>query len=455
MVGERDKRLEDDTRLKTELYLAQKKVGWFEKKLTEKDELILKLKDQAHQSMTTSSNSPRYYEERNTSTSEKGEMQCIIDEMEARTNITDKRMKEMTTHLERLESYFKNQKWIQAPLESQDQSFNKKMESILRETLSRQDQLGQRIQNLEDFLRQQSSEDRITQVVNSSALNSRIEDVFKSRSEITEKRLMQSVRSTIQKQMGLYNQESLQTQNQTFERINLIVESLQRDVQKSAHASSDPMELCELHSQLQSLTILVSKQHELHSSIDSLAAGLKNMHSSIARDRESHNKSLQEIQNAQDLLLKHSRQKSAPPSSISSSPNHQSHQELKTMILEVEQRLLKRMEARASQRSPIEENVEKILGKISSMHHVSAVQPIHRNQPIPDDQISRTLQALNAKVDALIAQPSPNWKIRIDLQDYFRQHPFQSILLFFIMLCFLALFFRILCHKALSRRATV
>jgi len=411
MVGERDKKLRDDEETrKMELYLARQNVLWAENKLNEKDELILKLKDQiAHQSMSKSSNSTRvmpYYEERNSS--EKGEMQCLIDEVEASRNITDKRMKEISSHLARLEDHLQQPKFKQTPSKPADLTSNKKLESILLETLSHQEQLNNRIQRLEDFLRQQSSEERITQVVNSSALNSRIEEAFKSRSESAEKRMMQSVRATIQKQLGLYNQESLQNQNLTFERIKLIVESLHRDVQNfpSSNTSSlDQPELEDLKSQLQSLTILVSKQHELHSTVKSLSQGLKNLQSSIQADREAQTKSLLKLQSEQ-TILSNSIQESS--NSFPSFTSPQSSQELKTMILDVEQRLLQRIDSRLSAAGSSDDlPMQKIFDEIATIRNMSSIQPNSKSDAfLQESQLVELVNSLNSKVDALAQSPS-------------------------------------------------
>merc|ERR1719397_1580702 len=116
----------------------------------------MKLKDQiAHQSMSKSTNSTPYYEER--ASSDKGEIQCLIDELEASRNITDKRMKEISSHLTRLEEHFREPKWKETPKQPADLASHKKLESILLENLSRQEQLNNRIQRLEDFLRQRNS----------------------------------------------------------------------------------------------------------------------------------------------------------------------------------------------------------------------------------------------------------------------------------------------------------
>lgn len=466
MVGERDKKLRDDEETrKMELYLARQNLAWCENKLNEKDELILKLKDQiAHQSMSKSSNSTRvmpYYEERNSS--EKGEMQCLIDEVEASRNITDKRMKEISSHLARLEDHLQQPKFKQTPSKPADLTSNKKLESILLETLSHQEQLNNRIQRLEDFLRQQSSEgsqdkaliERITQVVNSSALNSRIEEAFKSRSESAEKRMMQSVRATIQKQLGLYNQESLQNQNLTFERIKLIVESLHRDVQNfpSSNTSSlDQPELEDLKSQLQSLTILVSKQHELHSTVKSLSEGLKNLQSYIQADREAQTKSLLKLQSEQ-TILSNSIQESS--NSFPSFTSPQSSQELKTMILDVEQRLLQRIDSRLSAAGSSDDlPMQKIFDEIATIRNISSIQPNSKSDAfLQESQLVELVNSLNSKVDALAQSPSPNWKkIRKSFMVFLETSPIQSAFILICLGCFFVLFFQILFFKGVNTR---
>jgi len=460
MVGERDKKLRDDEeRRKMELYLARQDVLWQQNKLNEKDEIILKLKDQiAHQSMSKSSNSTRmmpYYEERNSS--EKGEMQCLIDEIQASTNIVDKRFKEISSRLTSLEDHLP--KFKETPSKPADLTSNKKLESILLETLSRQEQLNNRIQRLEDFLRQQNSEERITHVVNSSALNSRIEEAFKARSESAEKRLMQSVRATIQKQLGLYNQESLQNQNLTFERIKLIIESLHRDVQNcpSSNTSSiDQPELEHLKSQLQSLTILVSKQHELHSTVKSLSEGFNYLQSSIEADREAQTKSLSKLQNEQSILLNSIQENSH---SFPSFTSPQSSQELKTMILEVEQRLLQRIDSRLSAAGASSDDLplRKIFDEIATIRNISSIQPSHDDSK-PDvflqgNQIVELVNSLNSKVDALAQRPSPNWKkIRKSFIIFLETNPIKCACIFICLVCFFILFFQVLFFKRVNVR---
>eukprot|EP00492_Amphilonche_elongata_P002151 TRINITY_DN2433_c0_g1_i1.p1 TRINITY_DN2433_c0_g1~~TRINITY_DN2433_c0_g1_i1.p1 ORF type:complete len:209 (+),score=1.64 TRINITY_DN2433_c0_g1_i1:342-968(+) len=201
-------------------------------------------------------------------------------------------------------------------------------------------------------------------------------------------------------------------------------------------------------SQLQPLAILLSKQSELYSTVDSLAQHLKSIASSIGRDRKAQKECLNQLQQSQDRLLS----KFKTRHTVSFNSPSQSNQELKTIMLEVEQRLLQRIDTKLSPMQVSEASQQKILDELKSIREVSCVQPrmLSDSQEILPSQYNHNhliqfMKSIDAKIDALGGTaPGLNWKaIRLSLVHFGQTYPISFAFLFVILMCLVVLIFRI------------